>query len=61
LTHEMTVPCAVAAVLELLDGSNGSNGSRDHVGRVGHERFQEAAAARPGGIRLIHEQNGASR
>ena len=64
LTDGMSVPRAVAAVLELLDGSNGSNGfngTNGTTGHVAHERLQEAAAARPGGIRLIHEQNGASR
>ena len=53
LTDGITVPCAVGAVLELLDGSNGS------AGHWGHERIQAAAAAGTGGIRRIHEQNGA--
>jgi adenylyl-sulfate kinase len=56
LTDEMTVPRAVSAVLDLLDGFTNGSGGAD-----GHQRLQAAAAAHTGGIRLIHEQNGASK
>ena len=61
LSDDLTVPGAVAAVLDLLDGSNGSpglDGSNGSAAHLGHDRLQTAAATRSGGIRLIHEQNG---